>query len=149
VKNEIYTLSLDPFCDSTSCPPWGKMPHAPITTHSHHHDVLFCLRSKTMDPADHGLKSLKAWVKINPSSLNLFSQMSCHRNKKLMNTKAINIPSIKNSCIHSKRHLKVGSFSLIQHPLSYWLWCPPFFQSNFKPSHFLKSYKIQRGHMAD
>jgi hypothetical protein len=39
---------------------------------SSRHDVPSHLRSKAMDPDDHGLNPLKPWAKINPSSLKLF-----------------------------------------------------------------------------
>jgi hypothetical protein len=41
-------------------------------THSHRHDVWPYLRPKAMEPADHRLKLLNPWAKINLSSFRLF-----------------------------------------------------------------------------
>jgi hypothetical protein len=45
---------------------------------SFYQHVLPHLRPTAMDPVDLGLKPLKLWSKTNTSSLNLFSQVSCH-----------------------------------------------------------------------
>jgi hypothetical protein len=49
--------------------------------------MMFCITTgpNTTEPADHGLKPLKSWAKINLSSL-YFWQIFCHNNEKLTNT---------------------------------------------------------------
>jgi hypothetical protein len=54
--------------------------------------ILSHLRTKAMVPADHGLKPLKLWAKINLSSVKLFHSGICHSYQKLTQWEITNEP---------------------------------------------------------
>jgi hypothetical protein len=89
-KQSLFSSFFPPsHCQEVSCP--ALLPTI----------ILSHLRPKAMEPADHGLKALTLWDKINLSSIKLFHSDICHSYQKLTRWEITNEPHLGLHMVHS------------------------------------------------
>lgn len=88
----IYIFELDSSFLSTSWPQWHEQFSS---TRAYYHVV------SVIGPTNHGLNSLRPWVKINHSSLNCGWKVLCPSDRKATNTSIYTVPHFPNFYVHT------------------------------------------------